>query len=103
MLSTISVPRCLQVSGEAKSVTLHVFVDASENAYGAVIYMRSESKYEKVSLSFVTSTTKVTINKHSPFGINGSSVLGKRLALSVADALKNLSLFGLTVLVFCGG
>ena len=38
MLSKIRVPRCLQLREEVTSATLHAFVDASENAYGAVIY-----------------------------------------------------------------
>ena len=37
MLSKIRVPRCLQLREEVTSTTLHVFVDASQSAYGAVI------------------------------------------------------------------
>ena len=58
MLSKIRVPRCLQLR-EVTSATLHVFVDASKNAYGAVVYMRSEYIEGKVSLLFVASKTKV--------------------------------------------
>ena len=43
MLSKIRVLRHLQ-SREATSATLHVFVDASQSAYRAVIYMKSEHK-----------------------------------------------------------
>ena len=59
MLSNIRIPRCLQLKGKVAFVTLHVFVDASQSAYGAVIYMRSEYTESQVSLSFVTSKTKV--------------------------------------------
>ena len=59
MLSKIRVPRCLQLREEVTSATLHAFVDASQNAYGAVIYMRSENRERNVLLSFVASKTKV--------------------------------------------
>ena len=55
----IKEPRCLQLKEEVKSVSVHVFVDASEMAYGAVVYLRFEHKNDKVSTSFVTSRTKV--------------------------------------------
>ena len=89
MLSKIRVPRCLQLR-EVTSATLHVFVDVSENAYGAVVYMRSEYIEGKVSLSFVASKTKVaplqslSIPRFELMAV----VLGKRLALSIAEILS---------------
>ena len=59
LLSKIRVPRCLQLREEVTSATLHAFVDASQNAYGAVIYMRSKHRERNVLLSFVASKTKV--------------------------------------------
>ena len=59
MLSKIRVPRCLQLE-EFKSATLQVFVDASQDAYGAVVYMRSEKIGGKeIIMSFVASKMKV--------------------------------------------
>ena len=41
VLTQLKIPRCLLEKGKAvDTVTLHTFVDASENAYGAVTYAR---------------------------------------------------------------
>ena len=41
-LPTIKVPRCLRFDPEevVLSETLHTFVDASQDAYGAVVYLK---------------------------------------------------------------
>ncbi len=39
-IPNITVPRCLQDSCNAKSVMILTFVDASNDAYGAVSYLR---------------------------------------------------------------
>ena len=57
-LCRLRVPRCLQLK-EATSVTLQVFVDASQDAYGAVVYMRSQGVKGNVLLSFVEYKTRV--------------------------------------------
>jgi len=60
ILTKIRVPRCLQLSGEVIPVSLYVFVDVSQDAYGAVVYMRSEYSDEKALVSFITSKLKVS-------------------------------------------
>ena len=89
MFSKIRVSRCLQ-SREVTSATLHVFVDASENAYGAVIYIRSEYIKGKVSLPFAASKTKVAPlqSLSIPHLELIAVILGKRLALSIAEILS---------------
>ena len=90
MLSKIKVPRSLQSSGKAKSVLLHVFVDASQDAYRAVVYMRIEYDDRRTSVSFVISKTKVTplqVTSIPHLELMGA-VIGKRLALSVAGTLN---------------
>ena len=90
MLPKIRVPRCLQLREEVTSATLHAFVDASENAYGAVIYMRSEYRERNVLLSFVASKTKVAPlqSLSIPRLELMAAVLGKRLALSITEILN---------------
>ena len=90
MLSKIRVPRCLQLK-EVKSATLHMFVDASQDAYGAVVYMRSEKIGGKeIIISFVASKTKVAPlqSLSIPRLELMAAVLGKRLALSIAKILN---------------
>ena len=89
MLSKMRVPRCLQ-SGKVTSTALHVFVDGSQNAYGVVIYIRSEYTKGKVSLSFVASKMKVAPlqSLSIPHLELMAAVLGKRLALSIAEVLS---------------
>ena len=87
-LCRLRVPRCLQLK-EATSVTLQVFVDASQDAYGAVVYMRSQGVKGNVLLSFVASKTRVApLQSISiPRLELMAAVLGKRLALSIAEVL----------------
>ena len=50
-LPTIKVPRCLRLrqEEEVKSETLHTFVDASQDAYGAVVFSRIVYKSGRIS------------------------------------------------------
>jgi len=86
MLSNIKVPRYLQSN---EDVTLHVFVDASQSAYGTVTYLRSEYENGDISVKFVASKTKVaplqsmSVPRLELMG----AILGKRLALSIASTL----------------
>ena len=59
-LATKHIPRCYVPRGFiAESVQLHGFCDASENAYGAVIYLRSTDPIGGVHITLVTAKTKV--------------------------------------------
>ena len=58
-LSRIKIPRSFQKRSTVKSRCLHMLVDASENAYGAVIYLRIEYEYDTLSVYLVAAKTKV--------------------------------------------
>ena len=90
MLTKIKIPGYLQLSRNVISVSLHAFVDASQDAYGAVAYMKSEYSDGKVSVSFVTSKTKVAPLQSTsiPHLELMGAATGKRLALYMAEALN---------------
>ena len=76
-LPTIKVPRCLRLGQEEEmlSQTLHTFVDASQNAYGAVVYSGATYKSAAVSIRFVAAKSRV-----APM----AAVLGLRMAGSIS-------------------
>ena len=81
MLTKIKVSRCLQLSGKVESISLHVFVDASQDAYGAVVYVRSEHSDRRI-------TSKTKVPPLQSMSIPQLELMGgKRLGLSVAETL----------------
>lgn len=89
-LDNITVPRCLLFNRNELSV-LHTFVDASEDAYSAVLYVRHEnSENKKTTVMFVCSKTRV-----APLAATSvprlelmAAVLGLRIALTVGSTLE---------------
>ena len=59
-LERIRIPRSLQNRSLVKSICLHTIVDASENAYGAVVYVRIEYDDKSISVSLAAAKTKVS-------------------------------------------
>ena len=90
ILSEVKVLRCLQLKKEVKCAKLHTFVDASQEAYGAAVYIKVEYQDESSSVCLVASKTKVaplhsiSIPRLELMG----AVLGNRLANSVVNALS---------------
>ena len=58
-LQELRIPRCLQQNNDVTKINVHTFVDASQGAYGAVVYVRMEYKNQTVSVRFVAAKTKV--------------------------------------------
>ena len=89
-LSQKKVPRSLQLQKIVQSVGLHTFVDASQDAYGAVVYLRIVYQDESVSVRLITSKTKVaplqtvSIPCLELMGVN----LGNKLAQSVSNVFN---------------
>ena len=78
-LHTIKVARCLRLGQEEEmlSQTLHTFVDASQDAYGAVVYSRATFKsgavyIHNICCCKVKSSTPCSY-KHSSNGVDGRS------------------------------
>ncbi|XP_015747273.1 PREDICTED: uncharacterized protein LOC107327035 [Acropora digitifera] len=59
-LAKIKVPRCLKELEQVADSQLHVFTDASQEAYGAVAYLRHEYQSGTVTTRLVMSKAKVT-------------------------------------------
>jgi hypothetical protein len=60
VLSNVQIPRCYFPQGFCiTSTQLHGFSDASEDAYGAVVYLRLTDAHGNVHISLIASKTKV--------------------------------------------
>ena len=90
-LKKVRIPGCLQRKDRSlDSMSLHTFVDASENAYGAVVYARctyedGSSSSEIVAAKFrVAPCIATSIPRLELMG----AVVGVRLALRIAEVLE---------------
>lgn len=89
-LPTLKIARCLQFSESVESTVLHIFVDASNDAYGAVIYIRHLHRDSNISVQLVAAKSRVApLNAISiPRLELMAAITGLRLALSVSSALE---------------
>ena len=61
LITQHAIPRCYYIPFKAKRhIQLHGFSDASEKAYGGVIYLRTFYEDTTISVSLVTAKTKVS-------------------------------------------
>ncbi|XP_072938854.1 uncharacterized protein [Epargyreus clarus] len=84
-LSNIAIPRRYLQYSDATSLQLHVFTDASESAYAAVLYWRATAPNGDVSISLIMSKAKVAPLKLTsiPRLELQAAVMGTRLADAV--------------------
>ena len=89
-LKKVQVHRCLQPRTGLAETTIHTFVDASKDAFGAVSFVRNAWLDGVVETRFIASKTKV-----APLATKGilrlelsAAVMGLRLAQSVSKVLQ---------------
>lgn len=58
-IDSIKIPRCVKLLRESRYVQIHGFCDASQNAYGACVYMRSEINNEEFRSELLCSKSRV--------------------------------------------
>ncbi|XP_073820609.1 uncharacterized protein [Musca autumnalis] len=84
-VAQVSVPRYYFRIGLPETVELHIFVDASEDAFGAVSYWMSIKSDGEIEVSFITSKTKCAPLKSMtiPRLELQAAVLGTRLLCTI--------------------
>jgi hypothetical protein len=89
LIAECSVPRWLLISSEVVDHTIHIFVDASQEAYGAVAYAVASYNNDEVFSKIVASRSRVAPLKlvSIPRLELMAAVLGVKLMLAVTKAL----------------
>ena len=90
-LTLLQIPRCLLVGGkQIDNVSLHTFVDASEDAFGAVAYVRYSYQDGTIPTNIVAAKTRVapTIATSIPRLELMGAVIGVRLSTRIASVLE---------------
>ncbi|XP_062537886.1 uncharacterized protein LOC134206213 [Armigeres subalbatus] len=91
-IESVRIPRCYRnytTAAESNNIQLHVFVDASENGYAAVAYMRFEEA-GSIECALIGSKTRVAPLRFVsiPRLELQAAVIGVRLARSIVDSHK---------------
>ncbi|KAK2558628.1 hypothetical protein P5673_018821 [Acropora cervicornis] len=90
-LAKIKVPRCLKELEQVADSQLHVFMDASQEAYGAVAYLRHEYQSGTVTTRLVMSKAKVTPLK--AISVPRLELMAAIVGLQIAEtAFQNLGI-----------
>ncbi|XP_070067253.1 uncharacterized protein [Drosophila virilis] len=84
-LNAVRIPRCMKWVSRAQAVQMHTFVDASMNAYAAVVFLRAELDGQ-VHCSLVASKTRVAPLK--PVFIPRMELMAAVLGLRLAKCIQ---------------
>ena len=89
-LKKVQVQRCLQPRTGPAETTIHTFVDASKDAFGAVSYVRNARQDGVVETRVIASKTKVAplATMSIPRLELSAAVMGLRLTQSVSKVLQ---------------
>lgn len=87
-LNNVCVPRCyFEMNNLLQSTQLHCFSDASERAYAAAIYLRSQYTNGLVDVNLIAAKTRVApLKKQS---IPRLELLGANILVRLANTVKN--------------
>jgi len=88
ILESIQVPRCLRSASETGKMTLHTFVDASQEAYGCVIYSRTAYADKTTSVRIVIAKSRVAPLRQ--VSIPRLELLAAVLGMQVTESVSNV-------------
>ena len=89
ILNEAKIPRCIAPGENVKEVQLHNFSDASEEAFAAVLYLRTTDTNGEVNIELIMAKTKLAATKTvsvTKLELN-AAVLGARLAKYVEEGM----------------
>ena len=84
-LDKVKIPRCLRKVERVKSKHIVTFVDASQQAYGAVVYLRCEYENESVTSRLIAAKSKVA--PLTPMTVPRLELMGAILGLRLTQSL----------------
>ena len=84
-LDKVKIPRCLRKVERVKSKQIVTFVDASQQAYGAVVYLRCEYENESVTSRLIAAKSKVA--PLTPMTVPRLELMGAILGLRLTQSL----------------
>ena len=84
-LQEVKIPRCLRRPEPVKSKCIVIFVDASQQAYGAAVYMRCEYDNDTVTSRLIAAKSKVALL--TPMTVPKLELMGVILGLHLTQSL----------------
>lgn len=88
LIEQIEIPRWINTHANTK-IQLHGFCDASEDAYAAVIYIRTVDADEKINVTLLTAKTKVAPLKKEKLTIPRLELCGATLLANLMQQVVN--------------